>query len=73
MKAITTLVFILLIGFSAQAKEGREVGFETSKLTALHVGQTPGADTVARLYRNKFSRITKELSFTTVRSTSKLA
>lgn len=73
MKAIATLVFVLLIGFSAQAGEGRVVRFETNKLPALQMEMASGTDAVARLYRNKYSRIEKELSFTTRRTTSKLA
>jgi len=72
MKAIVTLLFILLIGFAAQAQENiAEVKVETAKKEI--VTPTAKENSVARLYRFKNSRIKKELSFKTKRNTAKLA
>ncbi|NNJ90000.1 MAG: hypothetical protein HKP53_11410 [Eudoraea sp.] len=72
MKAIVTLLFILFIGFAAQAQENTaEVKVETTKKEI--VTETSKENSVARLYRFKNSRIKKELSFKTKRSTAKLA
>ncbi len=72
MKAIVTLIFILLIGFAAQAQETTaEVKVETAKKEI--VTETATENSVARLYRFKNSRVKKELSFKTNRNTAKLA
>jgi hypothetical protein len=72
MKAIATLIFILLIGFTAQAQETTvEVETETAKKEI--VTETTKENSVARLYRFKNSRIKKELSFKTSKNTAKLA
>jgi hypothetical protein len=72
MKAIATLIFILLIGFAAQAQETTvEVETETAKKEI--VTETTKENSVARLYRFKNSRIKKELSFKTSKNTAKLA
>jgi len=72
MKAIVTLIFILLIGFAAQAQETTpEVKAETAAKEI--VTETATENSVARLYRFKNSRIKKELSFKTKRNTAKLA
>ncbi|WP_297765971.1 hypothetical protein [uncultured Muriicola sp.] len=72
MKAIVTLIFILLIGFAAQAQETTaEVKVETA--TKEIVTATAKENSVARLYRFKNSRIKKELSFKTSKNTAKLA
>ncbi|MBT8284869.1 MAG: hypothetical protein HKO75_05730 [Flavobacteriaceae bacterium] len=72
MKAIVTLIFVLFIGFAAQAQENTaEVKVETAKKEI--VTETAEENKVARLYRFKNSRIKKELSFKTKKSASKLA
>ena len=72
MKAIVTLLIILLIGFAAQAQETTaEVKTETAKKEI--VTETATDNSVARLYRFKNSRIKKELSFKTSKKTAKLA
>ncbi len=72
MKAIVTLLFILLIGFAAQAQDNTtEVNVETAKKEI--VTPTAKENSVARLYRFKNSRIKKELSFKTPKNSAKLA
>ena len=72
MKAIVTLIFILLIGFAAQAQnKTTEVKVETAVKEI--VTPTTKENSVARLYRFKNSRIKKELSFKTSKNTAKLA
>ena len=73
MKAIATLVFVLLIGFTAQAKEGRVVSFETGIVTAVKPVQVANEKEVALLYRSKTSLVKKELTFTTKNNRAKLA
>ncbi len=72
MKTLVTFFFFFLISFAAQAQNNTsEVEVETAKKEVV----TPAAEkeSVARLYRFKNSRIKKELSFKTTKSTSKLA
>ncbi len=79
MKTIATLLFVLLIGFSAQAQKPQAV----SKVDTIEMGIVVAASTfktvqkdqnrVARLYKFKNSAIKKALSFTTKRNRSKLA
>jgi hypothetical protein len=72
MKAIATLIFILLIGFAAQAQETTaEVKVETAAKEIIT--ETAKENSVARLYRFKNSRIKKELSFKTSKNTAQLA
>jgi len=73
MKTIATLIFVLLIGFTAQAKEGRVVSFETGITTAVKDVQVAKGSEVARLYRLKTSLVKKELTFTTKNNRAKLA
>ncbi|MBT8281642.1 MAG: hypothetical protein KJO16_08695 [Muriicola sp.] len=72
MKTLVTIFFIFFISFAAQAQENTaEVKVETAKKEI--VTETTKENNVARLYRFKNSRIKKELSFKTRKSTSKLA
>ncbi len=72
MKTLLTIIFIFFISFAAQAQENTaEVKVETAKKEI--VTETAKENSVARLYRFKNSRIKKELSFKTKRSTAKLA
>ena len=73
MKTIATLIFVLLIGFAAQAKDAGVVAFETGFTTAVkEVKQAKGGE-VARLYRFKNSLVKKELTFSTKRDKAKMA
>lgn len=77
MKAIVTLIFILFIGFAAQAQDNTT----ETKVTTIQMGivsDTNGevnerTTEVARLYKRSNSRIKKALSFTTKRNKAKLA
>ena len=77
MKAIVTLIFILLIGFTAQAQDGKtetkvatiEMGIVTDTNEEVKTTTTE----VARLYKRSNSRVKKALSFTTKRNKAKLA
>ena len=73
MKTIATLIFVLLIGFTAQAKDARVVSFETTVKTAVKEVKVSNDKEVARLYRFKNSLVKKELNFTTKRNSAKLA
>ena len=77
MKAIVTLIFILLIGFTAQAQDGKT----ETKVATIEMGividtneevKTTTTE-VARLYKRSNSRVKKALSFTTKRNKAKLA
>ena len=72
MKTIATLIFVLLIGFTAQARDARVVSFETSVKTAVKEVKVANDKEVARLYRFKNSLVKKELDFTTRRNSAKL-
>ena len=72
MKTIATLVFLLLTGFTAQAKDASVVPFETGFVTAVKEVKVAEENEVARLYRFKNSQIKKELSFTTKSNKAKL-
>ena len=77
MKAIVTLIFILFIGFAAQAQDtATETKVATITMgividTNEEVKET--TTEVARLYRRSNSRVKKALSFTTKRNKAKLA
>lgn len=73
MKTIATLIFVLLIGFTAQAKDAKVVSFETTVKTAVKEVKVANDKEVARLYRFKNSLVKKELDFTTKRNSAKLA
>jgi hypothetical protein len=78
MKTIATIFFIFFIGMSAQAQnnttdvkvETIEMGIVTETATELNFENTTE---VARLYKFKNARITKALSFTTIRNKAKMA
>jgi hypothetical protein len=79
MKTITTLIFILFIGVTAQAQTAtEEVKVETIEMTIVTPIENEevtlkNATEVARLYKYKNSRIKKALSFTTKRNKAKMA
>lgn len=79
MKAILTLLFVLIIGVTAQAQDAPvDVKVETIKTTIVtstsYVNVRLESKTkVARLYKYKNSRIKKALSFTTKRNKAKMA
>ena len=78
MKAITTLLFIILIGFTANAQEAsKEVkvaivtyGVELNVTIEKAAAQD---NQVARLYMDKNYRVKKALSFKTKRNKAKMA
>jgi hypothetical protein len=78
MKTIASIFFIFFIGMSAQAQnnttdikvETIEMGIVTETTTELNFENTTE---VARLYKFKNARITKALSFTTIRNKAKMA
>ena len=79
MKAILTLIFVLIIGITAQAQDAPvEVKVETIKTTIVtstsyeNVIMESNTE-VARLYKFKNSRIKKALSFTTKRNKAKMS
>ncbi|MCW5515912.1 hypothetical protein [Muriicola sp. Z0-33] len=77
MKAIITLIFILFIGFAAQAQDAKVV----TKIATIEMGIVTDTNEevkettteVARLYKRSNSRVKKALSFTTKRNKAKLA
>ena len=77
MKAIVTLIFILFIGFAAQAQDTKTeikvVTVEMGIVTATTQDTKAASTEVARLYKRSNSRVKKALSFTTKRNRAKLA
>ena len=79
MKTLVTLIFVLFIGITAQAKEATaEVKVETIEMSIVidinvEEAATETKTEVARLYKRKNSRVKKALSFTTKRNRAKLA
>lgn len=79
MKAILTLLFVLIIGVTANAQNvSADVKVETNKTTIVtstsYENVSLGNTTeVARLYKFKNSRIKKALSFTTKKNKAKMA
>ena len=73
MKTIATLLFVLLIGFTAQARDAKVVAFENGFITAVKEVKSVSNDEVARLYRFKNSLVKKELSFSTKGNKAKIA
>ena len=77
MKTLITLIFVLTIGFAAQAQDKvAEVKVETIEMTIVTSTTETTAkkeEKVARLYRRANSKVKKALSFTTKRNKSKLA
>ena len=77
MKAILTLLFILIIGVTAQAQNAT-AEVETIKTTIVTSNSYESLNLeskteVARLYKFKNSRIKKALSFTTKKNKAKMA
>ncbi len=79
MKAILTLLFVLIIGITAQAQDAVvEVKAETVQTsivtsTSFENVNLESKVEVARLYRSKNSRVKKAMSFTTKRDKAKMA
>lgn len=79
MKAIFTFFLVLFIGVTAQAQnQATEVKVETIVMTIVNATEKQEVTfksnkDVARLYRFKNSKVTKELSFTTRLNKAKLA
>lgn len=72
MKTIVTLIFVLFIGVAAQAQDAKvDTKVETIEMSIAT--PTIKENTVARLYKNKNSRVKKALTFTTKRNSAKLA
>lgn len=77
MKTLITLIFVLLIGFTAKAHDTKT----ETKVIAIEMGivsdtnkEVKAVSTeVARLYKRSNSRVKKALSFTTKRNAAKLA
>ena len=62
MKTIVTLIFVLFIGVAAKAQDSKvDTKVETIEMSI--VTSTTNENTVARLYKNKNSRVKKALSF----------
>jgi len=80
MKNILTIVFVIVLGVFAQAKNSpADMKVETIaktivlKETVKVVADQENTLEVARLYRRSNSRVTKALSFSTKRNRSKMA
>ncbi|PKA97002.1 hypothetical protein B0O79_0650 [Flavobacteriaceae bacterium MAR_2009_75] len=79
MKTIATLIFVLFIGFAAQAQKATEdvkvEPVEMSITTEITVEETTleNKAEVARLYKRENYRVKKALSFTTKRNRAKMA
>jgi hypothetical protein len=72
MKTIVTLIFVLFIGVAAQAQDAN-VDTKAETIEMSIVTPTIKENTIARLYKNKNSRVKKALTFTTKRNSAKLA
>ena len=77
MKTLITLIFVLMIGVTAQAQDkAAEVKVETIEMTIVTSTENTTVkkeEKVARLYRRANSTVKKALSFTTKRNRAKLA
>ena len=77
MKTLITLIFVLMIGVTAQAQDKTaEVKVETIEMTIVTSTTNTTVkkeEKVARLYRRANSTVKKALSFTTKRNRAKLA
>ncbi|MCW5516184.1 hypothetical protein [Muriicola sp. Z0-33] len=77
MKTLITLIFVLLIGFAAQAQdtttEVKVATIEMGIVTDTNEEVKETTTEVARLYKRSNSRVKKALSFTTKRNKAKLA
>lgn len=72
MKTLITLIFIIFIGFTAQAANGTDK-VKVDSLQKEMVTAVTDAQDLARVYKFKNSRIKKALSFTTKKNKAKLA
>ncbi|PXX29199.1 hypothetical protein [Arenibacter sp. ARW7G5Y1] len=79
MKTILTLIFVLFIGVAAQAQnDAVQVKVETIVMSIVNATEKQEVaiksnNSLARLYRFKNSKVTKELSFSTKLNKAKLA
>jgi len=79
MKTILTLIFVLFIGVAAQAQnDAVQVKVETIVMSIVNATvkqevAIKSNNSLARLYRFKNSKVTKELSFSTKLNKAKLA
>ena len=78
MKVVFTLIFTLLVGFTAMAQSAkREVKVETItmkvELNVVVKNTNIQSKQIARVYLNKNYRVEKELNFTTKRNSAKIA
>ncbi len=85
MKTIITLMLVLLSSTAALANNApADVKVEFSKMVIVLADSTPGAASykeisavkeagIARLYKNKYTRVKKALNFNTKRNQTKLA
>ncbi|MDL5511394.1 hypothetical protein QSE00_06195 [Arenibacter sp. M-2] len=79
MKTILTLIFVLCIGVAAQAQnDAVQVKVETIVMSIVNATEKQEVaiksnNSLARLYRFKNSKVTKELSFSTKLNKAKLA
>ncbi len=72
MKTLITLIFVIFIGFTAQAANGtKKVAVEVNNIEIAVPAQKE--EKVVRVYKYKNSRVKKALSFTTKRNKAKLA
>lgn len=78
MKTIVTIIFVLFIGFAAQAQDttqsaevATEINVNIEKKDQL-LNEVEN-NSVARLYKRKNTRIKKELTFTTKSNGAKLS
>lgn len=85
MKTIITLLLVIFTATATLANNApADVKLQFSKVDIILVDSTPGAasfkeiptvkeNSVARLYKNKYTRVKKALNFNTKRNQSKLA
>ncbi|WP_339838495.1 hypothetical protein [uncultured Maribacter sp.] len=78
MKTIITIIFIIFLGFTAQAQNvTTDVKVETIEMTVVTETSNElildAKTEVARLYKSKNSKIKKELNFITKASKAKMA
>ena len=72
MKTILTIIFVLFIGFAAQAQDSKNDGTRDAVSMTENVSEIK-ENSIARLYKFKNSKIKKELHFRTKANSSKLA
>ena len=78
MKTIATIIFIIFLGFTAQAQTaGTDVKVETIEMTIVtettYQVNLESKTEVARLYKTKNAKIKKELNFLTKANKPKMA